>query len=207
MTQNPARARSVMIFAGPQIWQEIPPHVEAEADLFWGLPSLSQMLWLMGEHRLCGVVLADPSGAQFFRYWMREITEDHEERLHIDTSEWRRRDLKPPSQPGVERIRGSHRDAFERRVESQYARYYSKEVEHIRAWADKWKLNPVFLFGPPKLVELVWDELPVGLKSRTHWIQEDVEHLPLADFEARVEFKAQKWEHDYQKKTDGPTVR
>jgi hypothetical protein len=199
LTQFPPRARSVVIFAGPEVWLAIPLHVEAEDELFWGLPSLSQMLWLMDEHRLCGVVLADRSGAQLFRYWMGEITKDHEARLNVDTSEWRRKDLKPPSQPGIEVLRGAHRDAFERRVEAQYASFYSKEGEHIRAWADTWKLNAVFLMGPPKLVELVWDKLPKGLQSRTLIIQKDVEHLSPAELQARIESEVHNWEQDYQK--------
>jgi Bacterial archaeo-eukaryotic release factor family 10 len=199
LTQYPPRARSIVIFAGPEIWHAISLHVEAEDELFWGLPSLSQMLWLMDEHRLCGVVLADRSGAQFFHYWMGEITKDHEARINIDTFEWRRKDLKPPSQPDIEVIRGTHRDAFERRVEAQYASFYSKEAEHIRIWADARKLNAIFLMGPPKLVELVWDKLPKGLQSRTLLIHEDVEHLSRAEIQARIESEVHKWEHDYEK--------
>ena len=199
LTQYPPRARSVVIFAGPEVWQAISLHVEAEDELFWGLPSLSQMLWLMDEHRLCGVVVADRSGAQLFHYWMGEITKDHEARLNIDTSQWRRKDLKPPSQPGVEVLRGSHRDAFERRVEAQYASFYSKEAEHIRAWADAWKLNAVFLMGPPKLVELVWNKLPKSVQGRTLLIQEDVEHLSRAELQDRIESEVHNWEQDYEK--------
>jgi hypothetical protein len=51
---------------------------------------------------------------------MGEMTEEHHENVKIDATEWRRMDLMPPSQPGVEVIRGSHRDAFDRRMEAQY---------------------------------------------------------------------------------------
>jgi hypothetical protein len=199
LTDNPPQARSLVIFAGPEVWRAIPLQVETEDELSWGPPSLTQMQWLVDEHRLCGVVLADRSGVRFFRYWMGEITEDHEARIDIDTFEWRRKDLKPPSEPGVEAIRGSHRDAFERRVEAQYVRFYSKEAEHIRAWVDARKLNPVFLLGPPKLVELAWNELPKGLQLRTILIQEDVEHLSAAEFQSRVESEVRKWEREYAK--------
>ena len=199
LTQYPPRARSVLIFAGPKIWHAISLHVEAEDELFWGPPSLSQMLWLMDEHRLCGVVLADRSGTQLFHYWMGEITKDHEARVNIDTSEWRRKDLKPPSQPGVEVIRGTHRDAFESRVEAQYVSFYSKEAEHIRIWADTWKLYAVFLMGPPKLVELVRDKLPKSVQSRTLVSQKDVEHLSRAELQAHIESEVHDWEQGYEK--------
>jgi hypothetical protein len=157
------------------------------------------MQWLVDEHRLCGVVLADRSGVRFFRYWMGEITEDHEGRIDIDTSEWRRKDLKPPSEPGIEGIRGSHRDAFDRRVEAQYVRFYSKEAEQIRAWVDERKLNPVFLLGPPKLVELAWNELPKSLQLRTILIQQDVEHSSMAEFQSRIESELRKWGRNHEK--------
>src|SRR5712671_4641981 len=197
LTQYPPRSRSIVIFAGPEFWHAISLHVEAEDELFWGLPSLIQMLWLMSEHRLCGVVVADRSGARFFHYWMGEITKDHEARFHIDTSEWSRKDLMPPSQPGVEVIRGTHRDAFERRIEAQYSSFYSKEAEHIRAWVDARKLNAVFRMGPPKLEELVWDKLPKSVQSRTLLVQEDVEHLPWAELQARITSEVRNWEREH----------
>ena len=74
-------------------------------------------------------------------------------------------------------LRGSHRDAFARRMEAQYARFYAAEVEHIRKWVERWDLEPVFLEGPPKLVEMVWEELPKALKARTVLVREDLGHL------------------------------
>ncbi len=198
LTENPPQARGVVFFAGPEVWQSIPLHVDTEDELSWGLPSLSQLLWLMEEHRPCGVVLADRSGARLFQYWMGEITQQHKERTKVDPSEWRRKDLMPPSQPGVENIRGSHRDAFDRRMEAQYVRFYAAEAEHIREWADRMSLNPIFLAGPPKLLELVWAELPKSVQSRTVLIREDLEHLSQADFHARVESEVQRWERDYE---------
>ena len=87
LTENPPQARGVVFFAGPEVWQSIPLHVDTEDELSWGLPSLSQLLWLMEEHRPCGVVLADRSGARLFQYWMGEITQQHKERTKVDTSD------------------------------------------------------------------------------------------------------------------------
>ena len=209
LTQYPPRTLGTVVFAGPEFWQSISLHVEAEDELFWGLPSLIQILWLMSEHRLCGVVVADRSRARFFHYWMGEITQDHEARFNIDTTEWSRKDLKPPSQPGIEVIRGTHRDAFERRVEAQYASFFAKEAEHIRAWVDTWKLNAVLLMGPPKLEELVWSKLPKSVQRRTLLVQEDIEHLPWAELEDRIKSEVHSWERDHEKKLldqlfDGP---
>jgi hypothetical protein len=72
---------------------------------------------------------------------MHELGQEHKEAPKINVWEWRRKDLKPPSNPGVEVLRGSHRDAFERRMDAQYARFYAAEVAHIRKWVERWDLG------------------------------------------------------------------
>jgi hypothetical protein len=39
--------------------------VDTKDELFWGLPSLTQLLWIMEEHRPCGVVLVNQADARF----------------------------------------------------------------------------------------------------------------------------------------------
>ncbi len=94
-------------------------------------------------------------------------------------------------------LRGSHRDVFERRKEAQYARFYSAESAHVRAWAEREKLNPIFLFGPPKVVEMVYSDLPKAIQSRTVMVQKDVDHLPVAEFQAAIESELRQWELEY----------
>jgi Bacterial archaeo-eukaryotic release factor family 10 len=199
LTQSPPATRGLVIFANPKIWQVIALRVDTIDELFWGLPSVSQLLWLVEEHRHCGVVLANRSVVRLFHYWMAELVEEHRETPKIDTSEWKRKDLKPPSQPGIEMLRGSHRDAFERRMEAQYARFYSAESAHVRAWAERENLNPIFLFGPPKVVEMLHSDLPKAIQSRTVMVQKDLEHLPIAEFQARVESELRQWELGYER--------
>jgi hypothetical protein len=169
------------------------------AALFWGLPSLTQLLWIMEEHRPCGVVLVDRAGVRFFQYWMGEMTEEHHENAKIDTAEWRRMDLMPPSQPGVGVVRGSHRDEFDRRMEAHYLRFHARKAEHLRAWADRKSLNPVFLAGPPKLLELAWAELPKDMQDRTVLIKEDLAHLQAPELQARIEAELQRWKSQYER--------
>jgi hypothetical protein len=71
-------------------------------------------------------------------------------------------------------------------MEAQYVRFYSAQSTHVRAWAERENLNPIFLFGPPKVVEMVYSDLPKAIQSRTVMVQNDVEHLPLAEFQARI---------------------
>jgi hypothetical protein len=78
LNANPPQTRSVLFVVGPQTWQVVPLHVHTDGELLWGLPSLTQLLWPMAEHRPSGIVLLDKSGARFFHNWMGEITEVHE---------------------------------------------------------------------------------------------------------------------------------
>src|SRR5882672_5251778 len=199
LTESPPQTRDLAIFVGPDYWQAFLLRVDTQDEIFWGLPELSQLLWLVEEHHLAGMVLADRDGTRFYRCWMRELVQEHKEAPKINVWEWRRKDLKPPSNPGVERLRGSHRDAFDHRMEAQYARFYAAEVEHIRKWVERWDLEPVFLAGPPKLVEIVRDDLPKALKARTVLVREDLGHLPAGEFEARVESELQRWQQQYER--------
>jgi hypothetical protein len=74
-----------------------------------------------------------------------------------------------------------------------------REVEHIRKWVAPWDLEPVFLAGPPPLVEMAWDDLPKALKARTVLVRGDLEHLPAREFEGRVESELQRWQRQYER--------
>src|SRR5262249_59941458 len=89
------------IFSAPSVWEFLTLQVEVEDELHWGPPSLTQLLWLLDEHQPCGAVLADRSGARFFRYWLGEVAEEEHETFLLDTSEWPRKELQPPAHPRV----------------------------------------------------------------------------------------------------------
>lgn len=194
--RNPPAGRGAVFFAGPHVWLFFALKVDVEDEVSWGLASLTQLLWLVDEHRACGLVLADHAGARFFRYWMGEVTEHHEAALEIDTGEWRRKDLMPPSQPGTEVSRGSQRDSFEHRVEAQVERFYAREAVRIREWAERFRLNPVFLSGPAELVELIVSELPKGMRDRFVGIGENWGYMAPSELQTRVETQLKRWESE-----------
>jgi hypothetical protein len=49
------------------------------------------------------------------------------------------------------------------------------------------------------LLELAWAELPKAMQARTILIKEDLEHLPAAELQARVEGELQRWEREYER--------
>jgi hypothetical protein len=79
LTEDPPTTRGLVVFASPNVWQVIALRVDTIDELFRGLPSVSQLLWLIEEHRHCGVVLADRTGVRLFHYWMAELTKEHRE--------------------------------------------------------------------------------------------------------------------------------
>ncbi len=163
---QPPRERGIVIFAGPAAWECLKLHIPVEDELHWGRPSLTQLLWLLDEHQPCGVVAVDRSGARFFRFWLGEVVEQEQERFVLDISQWRRKDLLPPSHTGNQKTRGSQRDVFEQRIEAQFAHFYRDAAARIEAWARREKLNPVFVAGPADSVEPVWTDLPAAFQKQ-----------------------------------------
>jgi hypothetical protein len=49
------------------------------------------------------------------------------------------------------------------------------------------------------LLELAWAELPKAMQARTILIKEDLEQLPAAELQARVEGELQRWEREYER--------
>jgi len=196
LRQRPPHERGVAIFAGPNAWELFPLQVEVEDELHWGAPSLTQLLWLLDEHQPCGVVLADRSGARFFRFWLGEVVEQKHQMLRLDTSQWRRKDQMPPSHPGIQKTRGSQRDVFEQRVEAQYARFYRETAEHLRQWAEREKLDPVFLAGPNEVVEPLRAELPRAFQERAALVKGVPAHSTPAEIQARLEPEVARWKRE-----------
>jgi len=196
LRQRPPHERGVVIFAGPNAWEFLPLQVDVEDELHWGPPSLTQLLWLLDEHQPCGIVLADRSGVRFFRFWLGEIVEQKHEAFQVDTSQWKRKDQMPPSHPGVQKTRGSQRDVFEQRIEAQYARFYREAAEHIRRWAEREKLDPIFLAGPNEVVEPLWAELPRTFQERAALVKGVPGHCTPAELLARLEPEVARWKRE-----------
>src|SRR2546430_15546567 len=51
--------KSVAVFAGRNAWQFVPLQVAVNNDLRWGAPAVSQLLWLVDEHRPHCIVVVD----------------------------------------------------------------------------------------------------------------------------------------------------
>lgn len=198
LKREPPQGRGYIAFAGPAVWEQFVLQVDLPDQLEWGPPELTPLVWLLEEQRPCGLVLLDRTGARFFRYVLGELHEDHEEALQFDPSQWRRKDLMPPAQPGVEQVRGSQRDAFEHRIEAQYVRFLAQEAGHLQQWVQRHRLPVIFVAGPPELTELLWKEAPKGLQERLVRIPKDLAHNTLAELRRVTAEELQRWEQAHQ---------
>lgn len=86
-----ARAKGLIFFAGAKSWKIVRLQVPVEDEIYWGKPSLGQLMWILDEHQPHGVLVVDRNGARFFRYWLGEIEEQKQDRFELDLSQWRRR--------------------------------------------------------------------------------------------------------------------
>lgn len=156
------RERGIAIFSGPKAWRVLRLQVDVDQELHWGQAALTQLLWLLDEHQPSGVVVVDRSGARFHRFWMGEVEEQKTERLTVDTSQWRVKNVVRPAG----RTATAQRDAFEQRVAAHYARLFREAGQRIGRWAGQQKLDVLFIAGSDEAVESVWNNIPD--KTRVH---------------------------------------
>jgi peptide subunit release factor 1 (eRF1) len=183
---RPKRERGVAIFAGPKAWHALRLQVEVQDELHWGRASLKQLLWLLDEHQPCGVAVVDRSGVRFYCFWMGEVEEQKAERFELKTSQWRKNSLVRPSRTGKHKTGRSERDAFEQRVDMQYGRILRETAKRIQAWAQREKLDAVFVAGPDEAVESVGAEMPHEIRERVALVKGECAQLSAAQLQEGI---------------------
>ncbi|MBZ5541838.1 MAG: hypothetical protein LAN61_15075 [Acidobacteriia bacterium] len=172
-------------------------------DLSWGRPSLSQLLWLMDEHRACGTVVVIRKGARFYLYWLGELIELEKKEFVADVLEWKKKDLGKFERtgtrtlPGIHKPRGSQHDVFDHRMDAQYQHFYREVAEGIQLhWAEKGSQRTVFLVGLEEMANGVLEELPEAFKDRVVPVREDLGWgwISRAELQRRLEPIIQQWE-------------
>jgi Bacterial archaeo-eukaryotic release factor family 10 len=195
---QPPRHRGLVVFSGPKGFEALPLQVEVKNELQWGKPALAQLLWLLDEHRPCGVVLVNRSGMRLFRFWLGELQEQRKETFRVDRSAWRKKHLMPPSHPGVLKNRGAEHDRFEQRVAAHYQRIYRKAARELQQWVAKQKANPVLIAGPGDIAEALRSELPAELRESVLLFKKDLPRVSANELVAQVEPTLQAWERKHE---------
>lgn len=192
------RSRSLVVFAGPQIWEVFPLQVDVAEELHWGKPSLQHMAWVLDEHRLRGAVLLDGSGARFFRFWLGTVAEDPSFAFSMDISSWRKPQLVGPSTPGVSKRSGVQRDRFATRAAEQRNRFLRQLAQRIIDWSKEAQINPIVLVGQAGEVETIIDTVPAEFRKQMVALPKSLSHISASEVIKRMQPVLNRWEREYE---------
>ncbi len=186
--------RGLVLFAGAQVWQAVHLPVKVRSELSWGRPSLSQLFWLLDEHRPFGILAVNRKGARVYLYWLGELIQLEEKRFHADLTGWRRKDLGKFARPGIHKSRGSQRDVFEHRMTAQYKRFCHGIAQRVQFWSEEEGLDAAFLVGLEEMTRGIRDELPDAFRDRVVLVKENLAWVSRPELLRRLEPRFARWE-------------
>jgi rubrerythrin len=189
---------SFVIFAGSSVWEVVALQAEVRSELIWGKPSLTQLLWLAGEHKQYGIIAVDHKGARFFHYSLGEIVEGEEKEFAIDISGWKQEDLGHVTGQGVKKTRGSQRNVFDRRMENQYARLCGETAQQAATLFSAKDLAAVFLVGPDKLITAIEAKFPRTFPLPIVRVDQDLARVDPSELRRHLEPRIAAWEREHQ---------
>jgi hypothetical protein len=174
LRQRTPHERSVVIFAGPSGWESYPLQTSVEPEIHWGKPSLGQLFWLTGEHKACGVAVIDHSGVKFLEYRFGELLGCHEKTFSVDISQWKKKESAYFTGGNSLPARGIQHDAFDKRVQNQFARLCGETAREAAQFCSTNALAALFIVGPSRLVQLVKSAVPLGFPQPVILIERDL---------------------------------
>lgn len=154
--------KGLAVFCGTGFWRVFPLSVPVNNYIHFGQPDVVPLLWVLQEHRPLGIVLVNGTLARFVSAYLGRVTHREEMRMELDTSDWRRKDLKPVTGHGIY-TKGSNRDAFEDRIDEQVASFRRSIANQVVDWVNKHGLNRLILGGDDEAVSEVVRLLPQQL--------------------------------------------
>ncbi|MEW6192812.1 MAG: VLRF1 family aeRF1-type release factor [Bacillota bacterium] len=153
------RGKGLALFAGPDFWREFTLPVPVLNHVHFGQPDVAPLLWLLDEYKPYGIVLVDRVQARFLAAFLGRAAFQGESRLVLDTTDWRRMDLKPATGHGIY-VKGSNRDAFDARVDEQIASFWRSVAEQVTSWAEQEGFRQLVIGGEEEAVAEVLRLLP-----------------------------------------------
>lgn len=183
---HPPRSKGAVIFSGRDSWEFVPLEAEIEDEVHWGTPDLTQLLWLMDEHKPYGIATVSRKRAQFFLYWLGEMLELEDKEFTLEPS--KEKEMGPVARAGGVRMsHGTNRDVFEHHVDAQYAHYYRQIAENIQRWFDAEHFQSMFLLGPVEMVKAIQKDLSQTLRERVILVEEDLGWVSQTELHHRIE--------------------
>ena len=190
--------RSLVIFAGVGTWELVPLQLEVENELHWGRPDVSQLFWLIEEHRPLGIIVVDRTGVRFFRYQLHEWVQIEKKKFDIDISQWKKDELGHVTGQNVRKTRGTQRDVFEHRMEAQYARLCGQTAKRAAELCRRHNLAGIFLVGADHLVGPIDAAIPRELRELIVLIKEDLGKLSDPEVQKTLEPMIADWERRHE---------
>lgn len=189
---------SLVIFAGPSVWEVVSLQVEVRNELLWGKPSLAQLVWLAGEHKQYGIVAVDHKGARFFHYSLGEIVEGEEKKFVVDISGWRQKDLGKVMGEGVAKTHGTQRDVFDKRLDNQYVRLCHETAQQAATFFGRNDIAALFLVGPDKLITAIESKFPRTSRLPIVPIDQDLARVSPPELRKHLGPHIEAWEQQHQ---------
>jgi hypothetical protein len=188
------REKSMVLFAGPQAWETVALQAEVANELRWGNPAITQLLWLVAEHKPYFFAVVDRSGAQFLSYRIGEVSRLLEFKFDVDISQWKKKDRAHVARPGIRETHGAQRDVFDHRMEAQYRRFCREVADQAILLCRKDQFSAVFLVGPERLVTPISARFPEDLYGRVVCIRKDLGKFDSGRLEEHLEPEIDAWE-------------
>lgn len=198
LDKRPPKERGLVIFAGAKTWELVPLQVAVDNELHWGRPSVSQLLWLVDEHKPSCVVVVDHKGACFFQYQLRELLKIGEKKFEIDISKWKKKDIGRIAGQQIQKTRGSQRDAFEHRMDAQYAHSCKETANQAIALVKEHNYAAIILIGADPLSRSIKAAIPRDVCQHVITTHEDFAGLTDSELEKRLEPIIEEWERTHQ---------
>ncbi len=146
------KEKSAIIFVGEVLKEVITLQVGVEKEVSFGKPSIGQIIWLLEEYRPYGVIFVDATKVEFLRIQLNRVEMIKSFDLGLETTDWRKQRLMPPSSPrdGITRgaMGGGDRvEAFVDRVEANTQRFYKETTSFFSQLKKNYNINEIVLGG------------------------------------------------------------
>lgn len=185
------------IFASPPTWVCLHLPAAVTNELYWGKPALSQLMRIADEQQNVCVIVVDRAGARFFRYELGELTEMPSMNFEIDASQWKRKEHGHMARRNTKMPHGPLRDAFARRMDQQYKRFFRHIAERAKFICAREHLETVFLVGSERLTKPISAVLPKDIQERAVEIPHDIARIAPDKLQATILSNIAQWTNHF----------
>lgn len=179
--------RSLAIFSGTNTWHVIPMHERVLNRMTWGAPDILSLLTALHSHRRYVAVVIDHKAARFFELCNGTFELIDTTRFVIDTSAWKHGEQGSVAAERAQKPRGPLRDQYQRRIDAQYVRLCHAAAREAVDLVGKKQLDGLFLVGPDRLTQDIFDKIPQRFSSSTVRVSENFGGLPQDLLQKRIE--------------------